>query len=427
LTTALRARSLASQSLAAEGASGAPAIGKERLVKRFISLLVTLVLLLAASSTAALGNDAGDADWLAYGASRHGLTDSEFRDAVARQEAGDDLVLEVRQHAANYGGVYWDWKADPPGFVVLYTAAAPTDSFDASVRLVHVERSYAELARVLGELASAAKAGDPSETGFVSVGIDEASNVVNLTVTAADAPMAKVAAEFEDAVSIVVADHPTPAACNNRNDCIPFRGGIKITSNQYDCSYGMNGRQNNGYLVMVTAGHCDWNVNQTWRHLHAQAPASQTVGNSTLNGLHNGKDLDALRVRAYGAQVQNPLNRVYSTDANKSMAVTGAVSNANIFSGMTIRRVGFNTQKNGEVTGGKMFYSFWWEGWWRFAWGFPSTATSVGGDSGGTVFRTGVSTNALLGFNSVQEGIFASQEDAKIVLHLSHFCITNAC
>jgi hypothetical protein len=394
-------------------------------MRRTITVLVSLVVLLASSSSMAFGNDAAEIDWLADGAARHGLTVSEFQGAIATQEAGDDLVLKVRQDANQYGGVYWDWGANPPSFVVLYTGEPPNEWAAASARLVRVERSYADLTTVLDELVQGVKDAGPLDIGFVSVGIDEASNTVELTVTASDAPMAKLASKFGDAVNVVVGRRPVPAACNNRNDCIPFRGGIKISAN-LNCSYGMNARQNNGLLAMVTAGHCDWYVNQTWKHLHTQTP-SQTIGNSTINGLHDGKDTDVLRVRASGAQVLSPLNRVYSTDASKSVAITGAVSNANIVSGMAIRRVGFSTQKNGEVTGGRMFYAFFWEGWLRFAWGFPSSATSVGGDSGGTVFRTGVSTNALLGFNSVAEGIFASQQDAKAVLDLSHFCITNSC
>jgi hypothetical protein len=325
--------------------------------------------------------------------------------------------------------VFWDWAAKPPGFVVLYTAGTAAPPMGGSIRFIEAARSYAQLEAVRDEVAALAIQHDAQDSGLISVGIDEPTNTVLVALTRDDAPLRKFLAKYDDAVSIAIGERAEPAACYSKTDCTPFRGGIYIQSTQLACSYGLNGRRN-GSLVMVTAGHCDWNVTSTWTHPNTQG-LNPLIGSSSKNGLRDGLDTDVLRVTASGPQVANPLNRIYDTNSRKSLAIQGVVSNTLIYRGMLVTRSGFKTTTAGTVTGDRYLYCMWLDGWCRFAWGWPSNTYHEYGDSGGPFYSYQVegSTSywALVGFLSLKDGTFAGQGDAKRVLSLDRFCTSDSC
>lgn len=152
-----------------------------------------------------------------------------------------------------------------------------------------------------------------------------------------------------------------------------------------------------------------------------------TVGYSTHNGLHNGLDVDALRIRATGQFVTSPRNRVYWSNFDKSLPIKGAVGNNTFYPGMEVWRTGYQSSDIGDITGDRMYYIMYIEGWPRSMWGWPTNVSVVGGDSGGPFFRAGTYFYQLVGFTSTINGHFASQQDATNVLNLQRWCYTDSC
>ncbi len=379
---------------------------------RFAACLV-LALILPLTPTASASESGDFHEYVVERATHHGLTVEAYLDALRTQELLAPIVQLVRSDPESFGGIYWDWSAPTPGFVVQYVGATPPD-LGTNMRYVRVERSRAALDAVVQRLDGLSESAATS-SGWVSLGIDEVNNTVRVGLADRSAPVLPRLAELGNAVTVQFGEPlGTPSVCNTRTDCTPHRGGIQINGDVYSCTFGANARRN-GLIVTITSGHCDtarnneWDV---WRHPNTQG-LNQLVGTSHANGLHNGMDVDVLRIGAVGPQTKNPYNRIYSSNANKAQAITGVMAQGNMFVGLSLRRAGQNTSKNGEVTSGLYKYWFSWDGGIWAAWGIRSSADSVGGDSGGPVWHYNASGGAvLLGFNSLQDGTFAAQDDA---------------
>lgn len=397
--------------------------------RALVGIYLPLLLSLVGPNAAGAGGGAPE-DWVIEGAKTHQISVDAYQTGAEEQAALQDILPIVRAHPDNYAGVYFDWDAVPPAFVVLFVGKTARDSFPSAVRLVRATYSLTELEATRDRIAGEARKLTTTDSEFVSVGVDEPKNRVRLVVTNTGSRLADLALDLGSQVDVEIGQRGSPAACNSRLDCFPYRGGISMTGNVYTCTYGFNARNASGTVVVITAGHCDTPANSSWFHLHNQG-GSQYIGLTSKNGLRNGLDLDVLMVTASGLRVQNPYNRVYNTDLSKNYALTGWVQQYQTYVGMPIRRVGINTSRNGEVTSGKSFYAFNWDGSLWFAWGYQSSATSVPGDSGGPVWALASGTpnglHALAGFNSTSDGRFASTGDAWQVLNLSTFCMDDNC
>lgn len=322
-----------------------------------LAACLALVLVVPLTATASASGDGDFQEYLTERATHHGLSVDAYLDVLRTQELLAPVVQLVRSDPESFGGIYWDWGAPTPGFVVQYVGAAPPD-LGTNIRYVRVERSRAALDAVVQRLDRLSESA-ATDSGWVSLGIDELTNTVRVGLADKSAPVLPHLAEFGNAVTVRFGEPlGRPSLCNRRTDCTPHRGGIQINGDVYSCTFGANARRN-GWIVTVTAGHCDTARNNewdTWRHPNAQG-LNQLVGTSHANGLHNGTDVDVLRIGAVGPQTKNPYNRIYSSDPNKSQAITGVMAQGNMFVGLDLRRAGQNTSKNGEVTSG--LYKYW--------------------------------------------------------------------
>lgn len=398
-----------------------------------LSVFVLAVALMPAAGTVMATDGAlQDDSFLEEGARHQGVSVDAYAKAVEDQDRSQPLVDLVRANPREFGDIYFDWESTDPGFVVQYLGdSAPEIDTDIPIRLVRVENSYADLEATLGDLAALAKEGDPGETGFVSVGMDVVSNTVALGVDRPDAPFAQHADAHGAMVSISVEESAVSHACNSRLDCPHLRGGLNMVGNTYACSTGFNARRPSGNKVHISAGHCDWQTTSPWDLPNTQGIDSR-IGWSQLNGLHNGKDTDALRIGIALISGVRPTtwNLVYDTNARKGRSITRQIDNNGIFHGMIVRKSGVATNTTqGSITGGRYLVSYNIEGWPRFHWVFPANYAGQPGDSGGTVWREVSEYAYIVGIHSGEQGgnrIFASQQDARAVLDVS-WCLNSGC
>lgn len=400
-----------------------------------VTAFVLAVALLPAAGTVVASDAAFDVDPLiAEGARHHAVTLDEYTKALAEQDKSQPLIDLVRGNPREFSDIYFDWEAPDPSFVVQYLGdSAPEVDTDIPHRLVRVEHSYADLESALEVLAAMAKQGDPRETGFVSVGIDTVSNTVAVAVDRADAPFARQADAYGSMVSVSVQEPAVSHQCNSRFDCTGLRGGLYMVGNTYACSTGFNARRLNGNKVHVSSGHCDWQTTSTWDHPNTQGVPS-LIGVSALNGLHNGRDTDVLRIRIDADPRMLPYtwNILYNSATQLRRDLNLQVDNSGMYNGMAVNKSGVSTNTTvGSITGGRHLISYDIAGWPRFHWVYPASYAGQPGDSGGTVWR-GTSTSqfaTLVGIHSGEAGnnrVFASQQDARTVLNVS-WCLNSSC
>jgi hypothetical protein len=389
--------------------------------------LVAFIILIGASATPVAASEsvdpASDQEFAAYVLERaqaHDVSVDAYLDSLREQERLSWVVREVNTHPNDFGGVSWDWSAKIPGFVIQYVGDEPP-RFDPDVTEVRVLRSRAELLSILEDLDRNLANLDARASGLVSIAIDDVANAVVLVTAAPNFQVSNIVAPYGDAVALQYGSSSgRAAACINRQNCTPFRGGIEIDGNVWACTYGLNARYSLGKAV-VTSGHCDVQNDDYWRH------NGNPVGPSTRNGLHGGQDVDALRI--FTTTATSPYNRVYSTSGQMSVPIVGALGDDDIFFGMDIRRVGINTSINCEVTGYVNFkYWFVKEGGIWAAWGRATNCTAVEGDSGGPIWHTDSQSNRfLVGITSLTDGTFAVQDDVLRTLDLIEWCTNTSC
>lgn len=359
------------------------------------------------------------------------------------QEAGQELVAEVRANPALFGGVYYD-----DGYVVLRMETSPPLTFDSvtkdvRLRYVEAEHSFAELDGLANQIAAIAlRMDDVADSGFVDVGIDEPGNRVRLTVTNAKASFLNEDLPKAEALDLRTGEMAKPLVCNSQSDCLPTRGGIRI---QYAlnggiliCTLGANARRANGLIASVTAGHCDPWVTKLWIHPHTQG-GSQAVGGSLKNGLLSNDWIDALSIYNTGL-ASNPYNRLYYAAGAKSRPIVARVGNAQLTVGLTVSKSGQTSgTTTGHITQGRHLIQMApaVDGQTYLTWVWTADFYASGGDSGGTVWWTSAPGNpngpaALSGFVSAGGSPccitdFVSQEDALFTLGLSYWCLLDAC
>jgi hypothetical protein len=243
-------------------------------------------------------------------------------------------------------------------------------------------------------------------------------------------------------------DVPVTLTCTDRYDCQPWRGGIAIFRNDTNkrCTWGFQA-SNNGYLIMVTAGHCH---KDGGKHNHDGVTiGSNGVSKNAINP-STWEGVDVLRTRVTGPDYPTTQNILYA-DTIKNWAITSVRSNAAFYVGMLVGKAGSSTNYTGgeldDVSvnypliagspGGLPHYPDCWvgaQGTCPWVIGAHSDTYAGGGDSGGPVFIG----NTLLGFVSAGGGsdppygsgnnlYFARQEDAKNALGLDFWCTTSGC
>jgi hypothetical protein len=178
-------------------------------------------------------------------------------------------------------------------------------------------------------------------------------------------------------------------------------------------------------------GHCD--IITSANHFHIDHHGAHYLGFSNLNGLTNGAEVDVLRIRTGVDSIsKNPYNRFYRNDNNKSVSFQTVRGYSNFVIGLYVRRSGVTTgTRSGEISSNRLLYilNLGSHGSYR-AHGWETTATADGGDSGGPFWRIrleveGLPYLELIGFYSAgrERAWFASQQDAKDALGLSHFAL----
>lgn len=141
------------------------------------------------------------AEYAAERADRHRLSVDDYLLALRTQEDQAWVVERVNANPDRFAGVYWDWRASVPEFVVQYVGAdAP--QLHPDVREVSVRYSRAELLRILDELDRATDAMDAGVAGLVSIGIDDLANAVTVVATNETPEVLSLVAEYGDAVTV---------------------------------------------------------------------------------------------------------------------------------------------------------------------------------------------------------------------------------
>lgn len=393
-------------------------------VMSFMALLVSAVQSLAVGGVATASDDSASV-------------------RVRERDAGQALVEEVRSRSDRFGGIIYD-----DGFVVMRLAGAPRLSFDPAANNVRVRYepaiySFDELQRIADEVITIATTTDPRASGFVSVGVEERSNKVVLEVASLDAPFLDEPLPSSDALVVRVGELKVPLACNTRSDCLPLRGAVRllrpIPEGYLSCSLGALARRPNGWIALVTSGHCDFDVNKLWYHYHSQG-GNQAAGGSLKNGLLGTDYIDILSIYNTGLTA-NPYNRLFYSSAIKSRVIGKTISNNQLVVGFPISKTGVASgTSDGEVTRLRHFQAYvdpyTNQGYFSYVWTADFYAT--GGDSGGPVWWTLTPTNDnsvvnLAGFvaggdpNAYFVTDFVSQADALYTLGLTKWCLTDAC
>lgn len=273
---------------------------------------------------------------------------------------------------------------------------------DFEIEWLQVSRSQADIDDLKNRLMSKIEEFSDLGVGVVSIGTEARENRVVLTIdTSSVAVGSLVAAQFGDAVEVVVGNPLQPVACNvtginKRKACTPWRGGIYIYPFDgvgYACTWAFNVRSlTSATKYMLTAGHCG---DETWRH------NASTVGSTGINNLDTGSPIsDALIAPLSTAST--PLNLIYATDTDRSHAITTSRSHQNQLQGDYVCAAGVvSNYRCGYIEDWDYRYGIVYGGRTIYIWGKYASFRSDDGDSGGPVFNG----STALGLVSSKDGI----------------------
>lgn len=401
------------------------------------ALLVSGLMLLLFSGAVGVSAAGGTADAMAAGGAED-VTGEDLDPAVLA------AVEAVNDDPENFGVPSLD---DEGVLVIAYVGqnagrAAVEERLTTAVKVrwEQVKYSWSELRRIRSEIFDLRLDGvfgvsSGTNRNRVVVKVGPSGSVSKVTEALKGYGEIVVVESSDDALSV--------AACNDRYDCTNWRGGIAIFRNDNNarCTWGFQA-SNNGYLQMVTAGHCH---HDGGKHNHDGVTiGSNGVGKNALKP-STFEGIDAERTRVDGPYWPTNQNRLYATDTNKSWDMTSVRSNANFVLGMLVAKAGSTTNYTvgdlddiefegfltAENPGEMPHYPDCFEGG-DIVNDCPEVLVAHSdtvidkGDSGGPVFIG----NVFLGIVSGGGGAslyFSRQQDVKNALGLDFWCTTPGC
>lgn len=329
------------------------------------------------------------------------LTPAEESEMARRGAISDSIrgVLPQLQTDASFGGVYIDQRAG--GVVDLAVTASGSSAVGVvqsvlpngtSLRVRAVNYSYADLYalkdRVTTEMGALATQG----IQVTSVAVDIPDNRVEVGVRPGSADAgAPLRGLYGDAIVVdESAPTPTPATCTPSNCGNPLKGGLSISGGGQLCTSGYF-QKISGTLYLVTAGHCLVAAGGTgipWYHtsLIGYATWFQSAGTADAGGITSSETGAKNVFLEYVFGQHN----YYST-----ATLTGWVAGTSQTLGSYVCKAGQTTGwtcgslLNVDMTEGNRYHLN------------EVGASSLGGDSGGTVVGP---ANKLYGETSLSDG-----------------------
>lgn len=364
------------------------------------------------------------------------------------------LAEAVNGDPDNFGVPYLD---EDGAFVVQYVgenlgrpAVERQLSPDLQLRWEKVDYSRSELRRIGADVR------DLNLDGVVAISMGSQRNrvIVKVGPSGSVEKVAEAVSAFGKAVQVEsTTDMPLAAlTCTNRYDCQRWRGGINIylSGTTSRCTWGFQA-SDAGYLIMVTAGHCQV-VGGKFTH------DGVTIGSSGVskNGINPAtfEGVDVERTRVTGTYYPTTQNTLYRDDANKSWTMTSVRPNVQFYLGMDVAKSGTSTNYSvGDLDDIEVSYRLLVENPGELVY-YPNCSISNpsacplvtgshsntyvgGGDSGGPVYVAAPS-HVFLGFVSAGGGsdlpygsgysmYFSRAEDALGALDLDFWCVTSGC